>query len=140
MKTISLFTLTAILISCSTNQVSEREELLTSIHWMVESSSVPNEGKPVRKEACQFFSDGTYTFRTDVVGVNGKWSWASKDEIYLEETEIVIDGQANKLDPSSNYYLRVIEISDKVFRTIERHEGNSWDSGFAKEIKYVPEG
>src|SRR6187551_810954 len=105
MKTIFLFTLTTILISCSTNQVSERNDLLTSIQWKVESSSVPNEGKPVLKETYQFFKDGTFTLRTEVVGVNGKWSWANKDEICLEETEIVINGQANKLDASNKHYI-----------------------------------
>jgi hypothetical protein len=139
MKTVFLFTLTAILISCSTNQVSERGELLTSIHWTIEPSSPANAEKPNQKVTYRFFNDGTYTLRTEEVGVNGKWSWASEDEIYLEETAIVINGQANKFDASIKHYIRVIEISDKIFRTVERHEGDSWDSGFAKEINYIPE-
>ncbi|MEO7988197.1 MAG: hypothetical protein ABI663_01570 [Chryseolinea sp.] len=135
MKTVFLPILMAIMTSCSTNPVSERDELLTSIRWTVDSQSKETLDM---KEACRFSKDGTFTLEAHDTRVIGKWSWISSNEIYLEEQEIVISGKAYKFDSAINYYIRVIEISDKVFRTIERHEGNSWDSGFAKEIKYIP--
>ena len=138
MKAVFLFTLTSIIISCSTNPVSERDELLTSIRWTVEPESLLNETSDA-KDVCRFSKDGTYTLDVHDTRILGNWSWTSNNEIYLEEKEIVISGKAYRFDSSSNYYIRVIEISDKVFRTIQRPEGDSWDSGFAKEIKYIPE-
>jgi hypothetical protein len=137
MKTVFLLSLTAIMISCSTNPVSEKDELLISIQWTVESPL--NKEMSDKKETYQFFKDGTYALYAHDTRINGKWSWTSSNEIYLEEQEIVVSGKAYKFDSSNNRYLRVIELSDKTFRTIERHEGDSWDSGFAKEIKYIPE-
>ncbi len=140
MKTVFLLTLTAMMISCSINSVSEQDELLTSIHWTVETQSISNREALDKKETYQFFKDGTYVLQAHDTRINGMWSWTSSNEIYLEEQEIVISGKAYKFDSSNNRYIRVVEISDKVFRALERHEGDSWDSGFAKEIKYVPEG
>lgn len=142
MKVILLFTLTSILISCATAPVSKQDQLLTSIHWTVEPRSISNSGQTSsdEKEVYQFFNDGSYVLFAHDTRINGKWSWTNSNEMYIEEHEIIINGKAYNYDSSNNRYLRVVEISDKVFRTIERHEGDSWDSGFVKKVNYIPEG
>jgi hypothetical protein len=49
----------------------------------------------------------------------------------------MIDGQINKLDSNVNSYIKIIEITGKALHTVERGEGDTWDSGFAIEKTYT---
>jgi hypothetical protein len=69
--------------------------------------------------------------------VNGRWNWTKDGEIYLQTEGLTLNGQVNKFDSTSNSYIKIVELTDKTLRTVERSESDTWDSGFAKEKSYA---
>jgi hypothetical protein len=133
MKSLMTIILTLLFFSC--NNSTDKNELLTSLNWVVDKGSVDGD-MPKETEKYKFMNDGTYLVEAGEVKVNGKWSWTKDGEIFLQTEGITINGQLNKFDKSSNSYLRIVELTDKTLKTLERAEGDSWDSGFVKEKKY----
>ena len=131
MKTAVLMLLSLILVSCSTD--SDKNELLTSLHW----KSKPNADGSKATETLRFLNDGTFVSDAGAVKINGKWSWKNENEIYVEITGMTTGGQSSAFDKSSNYHVRILEISDKGLKTLELAEGDTWESGFAVEKKYT---
>ncbi|MDH5476291.1 MAG: hypothetical protein OEX22_11410 [Cyclobacteriaceae bacterium] len=129
----------ALVFSCNVDSNEEREELLSSITWTIMQESMSNSETPNRKATYNFRNDGTYLLKAGDIEINGKWSWVKNDEIFLEVKELTFNDEETQFDAKSiNYYIRVIELSEKVFKTLERHEGDDWDSGFVKEVNYIP--
>jgi hypothetical protein len=132
MKTIIVIFLSAlILVSCSTK--SSNNDLLTSTPWALTSNSTDSAGQ----ETLKFLKDGTYVLEAGDLKVNGTWSWKADDEIYLVVDGLTSDNGAAKFDKTSNYNVRVKEISNNSLSILEKGEGDSWDSGFAKEKNYT---
>lgn len=132
-RTTLLILILVFAFSCNPNSNEEKEELLSSITWAIE----PDEKGNI--STFQFRSDGIYIMSATEIEVNGIWSWVADDELYLELKGLTFNGEATKFDhKTNNYYIRIIELNETVFKTIERHESDDWDSGFAKEITYIP--
>jgi len=91
--------------------------------------------KPV--ELYQFLTDGTFLLESGEIKVNGKWRWTKDSEIYLQTEGLTVNGKINKFEPGTNAYIRIIELTDKTLRTLERNDGDTWDSGFAEEVNYT---
>jgi hypothetical protein len=85
----------------------------------------------------KFLKDGTYVLEAGDLKVNGTWSWKADDEIYVVTQGITSDNGAANFDKTSNYNVRIKEISNKSLRILEKGEGDAWDSGFAKEKSYA---
>jgi hypothetical protein len=133
MKTIFKASLIALtLMSCGRN--TSNTELLTSSRWVFEPTANDDTTKT---ETLKFAKNGTYTLEAGDLKVDGKWSSKTDDEIYLIVEGITSDNGTAKFDKTSNYNVRILEISDKSLRILEKGEDDSWDSGFAKEKKYT---
>ena len=125
------------LLACTESSREEKTELISSTTWTTEQ--VPDDVKSEFQSTFEFRSDGTYLLNAGEIEVNGKWSWVADDELYLELKGLTFNGEATKFDhKTNNYYIRIIELNETVFKTIERHESDDWNSGFAKEITYIP--
>lgn len=136
---IPLLAIVLFIFSCTMDGNEEKEELLTSINWTIEQGTLPKGEVLNHKTSYTFSNDGRYLLKADQIEVNGKWSWVGDDEILLEIKGLNFNDEATQFDAKSNkYYIRVIELSDKVFKTLERHERDDWDSEFVKEINYIP--
>lgn len=136
MKSILIIVVIFALGSCASNPASENNELLTSFAWTIEKGSIDGE-MPKSSETYMFLTDGTYRFQSGEVKVNGKWRWTKEDEIYLQTDGMIMDGQVNSFDLATESYIRVVELTDRNLRTLERGKGDTWDSGFAKERNYT---
>jgi hypothetical protein len=137
MKTIIIllaFTLT--FVSCSQKK-SDTNELLTSSSWVIDPAITESGTASNKSEIIKFMKDGTYSLEAGGLKVNGKWSWKSENEIYLIIDGLTSDNGAAKFDKTSNYNIRVLEISNTTLRILEKGENDSWDSGVAKEKKYA---
>lgn len=134
MKTIVVLLLSLFLVSCSTD--SDKNELLTSLQWR-ESKADGHATKFV--QTLSFLKDGTFVSDAGTIKIDGKWSWKNENEIYLQITGITAGDQSNAFDKSSNYHVRILEISDKRLKTLELSEGDTWESGFAVERNYTPQ-
>lgn len=104
--------------------------------WTVQKGSIDGE-MPKSTEKYKFLTDGAYILESGEIKVNGKWSWTKDGEIYLQTEGFTLNGQINRFDSSSNAYIKIVELTDKLLRTLERSEGDTWDSGFAKEKNYT---
>ncbi|HTJ50113.1 MAG TPA: hypothetical protein VL443_11700 [Cyclobacteriaceae bacterium] len=135
MKTLLTITFALVLFSCGKNATSDKNDLLTSLNWVVEKGSIDGE-TPKATEIYRFQTDGTYLLESGEVKVNGKWNWTSEGEIFLQTEGMTINGHVNKFDKSSNSYLKIVELTEKTLKTLERNDGDTWDSGFAKEKNY----
>jgi hypothetical protein len=131
------FTLVVLLIAIVGTLQAQlvNKELLSAKSWEVKAKSQGDS--PMISEVYQFQQDGTYVFIAGETKVTGKWSWSKDDEILLELKEIVAKGQISKFDTPSKYYIRVLELTSTKLRTLERHEKDAWDSGFAEERRYT---
>ena len=132
-RTTLVIIILAFAFSCNPISDDEKTELLSSKTWTITPDETGN------LSTFQFLSDGTYLLNAGEIEVNGKWSWKSDDELFLELQGLTFNNEATKFDHKvNNYYIRIIELNENVFRTIERHENDDWDSGLAKEITYLP--
>jgi hypothetical protein len=131
MKTIQLLVLSLILVSCS--KKASNNDLLTSTGWEL----TPDSADPSAPETIKFLKDGTYVLEAGNLKVNGKWSWKGDDEIYVAVDGLTSNNGAAKFDKTSNYNVRIKEISTNSLTILEKGEGDSWDSGFAKEKNYT---
>ncbi len=137
MKSLStIIILMLILVSCG-NSNTARNELLTSAIWTIEGASLDGSTKPI--ETHQFLADGGYLLESGEVKVNGNWEWSDDNVIHLKLESLTINGEVNKYDVQPGYFIKVVELTDKTLRTLESGEGDSWDSGFAKERSYASE-
>jgi len=126
------------LVSCGRNSLSDKNDLLTNSIWTIERN-VNNEKT---FDAYRFKNDGTYlaTYKlskSEEIKVNGKWNWTKDGEIYLQTEGVTVKGEANDLDKKIISHIKIVELTGKNLRTLERHEDDAWDSGFAKEINYT---
>jgi len=135
MKQLLTITLLFIILSCGQNNKSNRSDLLTSSIWTIEKGSI--DGFPMMTEKYKFLTDGTCLLVTGETEVYGKWSWAKDDEIYIKPEGIVLNGQKIKADRNYGFYIKTVELTDKIFRTLERGEADNWNSGLIKERKYT---
>lgn len=129
MKSLLKITLVLVLFSCGRN--SEKNDLLTSSAWTSES------GTPDGTSTQKFLHDGTYFLEVGGNKVHGKWNWTKDGEIYLQAESITINGKENHFNSGLNTYIKIVELTDKTLRTVERGEGDTWDSGFTKEHSYT---
>jgi hypothetical protein len=130
MKILLTIAITLILVSC-TKDLNEKNSLLTSIAWTIKKADSR------AAEQYRFMSDGKYFIETNETVINGKWKWINEDQICLEAEGLTIKGQANKFDAPLRSYLKILELSDKGLKTLERFESDAWDSGFAREQNYT---
>jgi hypothetical protein len=133
MKSLLITALTLAMLSCGQN--TDKKELLTALTWTIEKGSIDGE-MPKATETYRFLPDGTYALESENITVHGKWRWTKDDEIYLQTEGLILNRQVTNFDQSSNSYIRVVELTDRTLRTLERSEGDSWDSGFAKTKTY----
>lgn len=139
MRTALLIIIALFIFSCNLDSSEEREEMLTSVNWTMEQDLLPSGEVLNHKTIYNFKSDGTYLLVAGEIEVNGKWTWISGDEILLEIKGLTFNDEETQFDAkSNNYYIRVIELSEKVFKTLERHERDDWNSEFVKEVNYIP--
>lgn len=135
MRMLSTLALTVVLYSCSLTTGSSNDQLLTAFKWSIEKGSIDGT-MPQSTEYHTFLTDGTYQLESGDTKVNGKWNWTNDNEIFLQTEGVTINGQTNTFDKKSNGYIKVLELTEKTLKTMERGEGDSWDSGFAKERSY----
>ena len=142
MKQLMTISLLLVFLSCGQNNRSNRSDLLSSSIWTIEKASVETlfgrDGDfPKMFEKYKFLADGTCLLITGETEIYGKWSWAKNDEIYIKPEGAVQNGQKIKADRSSGFYIKIVELTDKTFRTLERFEADNWNSGLIKERKHT---
>jgi len=129
------------LFSCSAagDRVSEMTTLLVSTEW-----KVPEQDKLMG--VWSFKPDGTYIedFNKDEnkhkILLKGKWEWITENEITITYKSMSINGAdhlLNDKEESDFYILRVTELTKENLKVIKRFNGDSEDSGFAKEVNYI---
>jgi hypothetical protein len=137
-----LITLSITLGSCSTDVEQTSIDLLTFSHWTAEQRPLLNGEMSKFVENHIFHKDGTYTQEFEdrtgkfVMKTKGTWNWTENNEIYLQINSINIKDADHSLEKPLGYYLQILEVSENTLKTIERFEGDAWDSGFAKERTY----
>jgi hypothetical protein len=124
-----------ILTSCSNSESRKKAVSIAAHAWISEPNSNNAETSKV-PEIYSFAEDGKYTMKAGDITVVGKWKWTKKDEIFLQINGIANHDKVNSFDVKQNYYIRITELTDNTLRTLERHEKDSWESGFAEEKKY----
>lgn len=133
MKQLLTITMLLFVLSCGQNNRSNRSHLLTSSSWTIEKGSVLGDFT----EKYKFLTDGTCLLTIGGTEVYGQWNWTGDDEIYVRPEGAVQNGQKIKADSSSGFYIKIVELTDKTFRTLERFEADNWNSGLVKERKYT---
>lgn len=124
------------LTSCDVDVQQESNELLTSAHWTIEQKPLLNGETPKFTEKYIFHKDGSYTLESGYITIGGQWKWTDQQEIYLQIKTLNIKGENMALNQKQNSYIRILEVNENTLKTLERYEGDAWDSGFAKEITY----
>ncbi|MEK6782760.1 MAG: hypothetical protein AABY93_13755 [Bacteroidota bacterium] len=143
MKQLLTITLLLLFLSCGQNSKSNRRDLLTSSIWTIEKASVETlfgrDGDfPKMFEKYKFLTDGTCLLITGETEIYGKWSWAKNDEIYIKPEGTVLNGQKIKADLSIyGLNIKIVELTDKIFRTLEKGEADNWGSGIIIEGNYT---
>jgi hypothetical protein len=142
MKQLPTITLLLVVLSCGQNDKSNRSDLLTSSLWTIEKASVESlfgrDGDfPKMFEKYKFLTDGTCLLTTGETEMYGKWSWAKDDELYIEPEGTVLNGQKIKADRSYGLNIKIVELTDKIFRTLEKGEADNWNSGIIVEGNYT---
>ena len=142
MKQLLTTTLLLVLLSCGQNNKSNRSDLLTSSIWTIEKASVETllgrDGDfPKMFEKYKFLTDGTCLLITGETEIYGKWSWAKDDEIYIKPEGRILNGQKIKADRSYGLNINIVELTDKIFRTLEKGEADNWGSGIMIEGNYT---
>lgn len=134
MKLLLTITLSLVFLSCGQNNKSRRNNLLTSSIWTIEKESL--DGFPRMTDKYEFLTDGTCQLVAGDTEIHGKWSWANDDELYIKPLEAVLNGQKIKVD-SYGICVKIVELNEKAFQTLEKVEVDSWTSGLLKERKYA---
>jgi hypothetical protein len=130
-----------IILSCGQNNKSNRTDLLTSSIWTIEKASVETlferdgDFPKIFFEKYEFLTDGTCLLTTGETEIYGEWSWAKDDEIYIKPEGMVLNGQKITTDYGLN--MKIVELTDKIFRTLEKGEADHWNSGIILEGKYT---
>lgn len=142
MKRLLTITLVLFVLSCGQDNRSRRSDLLTSSIWTIDKASVPVEtllGKDYPKlfEKYQFLADGTCLLTAGETEIYGKWAWAKDDEIYISHEGTVLDGQKIKGDRSYALNMRIVELTESTFRTLEKGEADNWGSGLNIKGNYT---
>jgi hypothetical protein len=135
MKQLFTIALLFIILSCGQNDESNRNEILTSSIWTIEKESI--DGFPRMTDKYEFLADGSCLLVAGETEIHGKWNWAGDDEIYIRPEGTVVKGRKIKIDGTNGLNIKVVELNDKTFRTIEKMEVDSWSSGLLKERKYA---
>lgn len=137
-----LIALSVVISSCNNEIQSVNNDLLTLSSWTAEPNFLLNGEKSKLIENHIFHKDGTYAQEFGeragkvVMKTKGKWSWTENNEIYLQINSITIKETNHTLEKPLGYYLQILEVSEDMLKTLERSEGDDWDSGFAKEKVY----
>src|SRR5262245_24324497 len=91
--------------ACGSDQLNENEEtvLRTAGAWkLVEKGDIVLE---------KFSPDGTYVtkFGATPIQSHGKWEWISDNEISMQETAFMVNGELQKKDvkPNDKYILKI---------------------------------
>jgi len=142
MKQLLTITLLLVLLSCGQNNKSIRSDLLTSSSWRIETASVetffvPEGDFPRMFEKYKFLTDGTCILVAGETEMYGKWSWAMDDEIYIKPEGTVLNGQKIKADISYGLNIKIVELTDMTFRTLEKGEADNWNSETIIEGNYT---
>jgi hypothetical protein len=132
-----LIMLSIVLGACGSDVQQSNNELLTLAHWKAEQKPLLNGEVSKFSENHNFYKDGTYALMANEIKIEGKWNWTNENEIYLRINSINIKGAKENLNKPYGYYIRIMEVSDNKLKTLERFEGDAWDSGFAKEKIYI---
>jgi hypothetical protein len=139
MKTfLIMFALALITFSCSKSS-TDKNELLISAAWATDPTSLKSDDGTKAAEVIKFSKDGGYSLEAGNLKVHGKWSWEKEkdNEILLVVEGLTSDNGAVTFDKTTNYNVRILEITDKSLRILEKGEGDAWESGFAKEKQYL---
>ena len=143
MKQLLTITLLLVFLSCGQNNKSNRSDLLTSSIWTIEKASVETlfesdgDFPKIFFEKYKFLTDGTCLLTTGEIEIYGEWSWAKNDEIYIKPEGIVLNGQKIKNDGNYGLNMKIVELTDKIFRTLEKGEADHWNSGIILEGNYT---
>lgn len=142
MKQLLIITLLFVFLSCGQNNESNRSDLLTSSIWTIEKASVESlivrDGDfPIMFEKYKFLTDGTCLLTTGETEIYGEWSWAKNDEIYIIPDGIVLNGQKINNDRKYGLNMKIVELNDKIFRTLESVEADHGNSPNTLEGKYI---
>lgn len=142
MKQLMTITLLLVFLSCGQNNRSNSSDLLTSSIWTIEKASVETlfgrDGDfPKMFEKYKFLADGTCLLITGETEIYGKWSWAKDDEIYIKPEGTVLNGQKIKAERSYGLNIKIVELTDNIFRTLEKGEADNWGSGIMIEGNYT---
>jgi len=141
MKHLLTIALLLVVLSCGQNK-SNKSDLLTSSIWTIEKASVETlfgrDGDfPKMFEKYKFLTDGTCLLTAGETEIYGKWSWTKYDEIYIKPQGTVLNGQKIKADRSYGLNIKIVELTDKIFRTLEKGEADNWGSGIIIEGNYT---
>jgi hypothetical protein len=141
MKHLLTIAILLVVLSCGQNK-SNKSDLLTSSIWTIEKASVEtlferDGGSPKMFEKYEFLTDGTCLLTTGKTEIYGKWSWAKDDELYIKPEGTILNGQKIKADRSYGVNIKIVELTDKIFRTLEKGEADNWGSGITLEGNYT---
>ena len=143
MKQLLTITLLLVFLSCGQNNKSDRTDLLTSSIWTIEKVYTKTlfrrdgDSPTIFFEKYKFLTDGTCLLTTAETEIYGKWTWATDDEIYIKPEGTVLNGQKIKADRSYGLNMKIVELTDKIFRTLEKGEADNWGSGLIIEGNYT---
>jgi hypothetical protein len=143
MKQLLTITLLFIFLSCGQNNKSNRSDLLTSSVWTIEKASVETlivrdgDFPKMMFEKYKFLTDGTCLLTTGETEIYGEWSWAKNDEIYIKPEGLVLNGQKIKNDANYGLNMKIVELTDKIFRTLESVEADHRNSGVILKGNYT---
>lgn len=134
MKQLFSLTLLFVLLSSGQKIKSNRSDLLTSSIWTIETGSVETLIKPygdfpeIFFNKYKFLTDGTCHLINGDTEIYGQWNWAKDDEINIKPEGIFLNGQHIRNDRNYSLNIKVVELTDRTFRTlesIETHQQNS---------------
>lgn len=142
MKQLLTISLLLVFLSCGQNSKSERSDLLTSSIWTIEKASVETllrdgDFPIIFFEKYKFLTDGTCLLTTGETEMYGEWSWAKNNEIYIKPERIVLNGQKIKNDGNYGLNMKIVELTDNIFRTLESVEADHRNSGIILEGNYT---
>ncbi|MCZ8214740.1 MAG: hypothetical protein O9262_00800 [Cyclobacteriaceae bacterium] len=137
-----LIVLSITLGSCTSDLKQTNSELLTSSPWTAERKPLLDGKMPEISESHIFHKDGTYIQEFGgkngeiIMTSKGKWNWTEENEIYYQINSVSVKDTDHTLEKPIGYYLQIEEVSAATLKTLERFEGDAWDSGFVKAKIY----
>jgi hypothetical protein len=138
MKRLSFLLAVLLVIGCSSTEQAHENEmtpLLTANTWKMSGEDLGT---------IKFNTDGTYVIEYESsidLKTAGVWEWMSATEIVMTSSELIYDGQIEKMNrnPHDKDVIRITSLSTEKLTGIWRHFLDAEDSGFAREITYVAE-